>query len=276
MKIDAHQHFWQFNPQKDTWITDEMAVLKSDFLPEDLEPLLRQHQLDGCVAVQAGTSEKETLFLLDLAEKNSFIKGVVGWLDLCDENIQERLHLFSSYKKLKGLRHIVQAEADGFMLRKDFQRGISALEKYNFTYDILIFPHQLEEAIELVRTFPKQKFILDHCAKPYIKDEKITVWKNHIEKLASFKNVACKVSGLTTEAHWKTWKKETIKPYLDVVFNVFGTKRTLFGSDWPVSLLAGNYAKTVNLIENYIQQFPKTEQQQIMGLNAKNWYSLEN
>ncbi|QTE22596.1 amidohydrolase family protein [Polaribacter cellanae] len=276
MKIDAHQHFWQFNPQKDTWITNEMTVLKSDFFPKDLEPLLEQHLFDGCVAVQAGTSEKETLFLLHLAEKNPFIKGVVGWLDLCDKNIQERLHHFSTYKKLKGLRHIVQAEPNGFMLRKDFQRGILALEKHNLTYDILIFPHQLEEAIELVCKFPNQKFILDHCAKPYIKDKKITVWKNHIEKLASFKNVVCKVSGLSTEANWNTWKKETIKPYLEVVFNAFGTNRTIFGSDWPVSLLTGNYSKIVNLIEDYILQFSKTEQQQIMGLNAQEWYSLDN
>ncbi|QTD38508.1 amidohydrolase family protein [Polaribacter batillariae] len=276
MRIDAHQHFWQFNPQRDMWITDEMAVLQNNFLPKDLEPLLQKHQFNGCVAVQAATSEKETQFLLDLAKKNKFIKGVVGWLDLCNGNIQERLSYFSSYKNLKGLRHIVQAEPNGFMLRKDFQKGISALEKHNLTYDILIFPHQLEEAIELVTSFPKQKFILDHCAKPYIKDKKITVWKKHIEKLASFKNVACKVSGLATEADWSTWKKETIQPYLNVVFDSFGTKRTLFGSDWPVSLLAGDYTKTVGLIENYILQFSKIEQQQIMGLNAKDWYSLNN
>ena len=275
MKIDAHQHFWQYNPQRDRWINEEMSMLKHDFLPENLLPVLQQHQFDGCVAVQADSSEKETIFLLELAEDNAFIKGVVGWLDLCTENIDVRLHHFSKYKKLKGLRHIVQAEPDGFMLQKEFQHGISALEKYDFTYDILIFPHQLEEAIELVSKFSKQKFILDHCAKPYIKDNKINIWKKNIEKLARFKNVACKISGLTTEANWNSWNKKEIQPYLDVVFKAFENDRLLFGSDWPVSLLAGNYTETVGLIENYIQQFSKTEQQQIIGLNAINWYNLK-
>ncbi|WP_299396846.1 amidohydrolase family protein [uncultured Gelidibacter sp.] len=275
MKIDAHQHFWCFNPQRDAWITDDMAVLQRDFLPEDLQPLLQQHQFDGCVAVQADTSEKETEFLLNLAEKHPFIKGVVGWLDLGSDAIDERLEHFSTHKNLKGLRHIVQAEPDGYMLRKDFQRGISKLEQHNLTYDILIFPHQLEEAIALVNTFPNQKFILDHCAKPYIKDGKIKTWKRHIETLSGFENVACKVSGLTTEADWKHWNNTIIHPYLDVVFNAFGTKRTLFGSDWPVSVLAGTYAETVGLIEQYIAQFTETEQQHIMGLNAKTWYHLK-
>ena len=275
MKIDAHQHFWQYNPQRDRWINEEMSMLKHDFLPENLLPVLQQHQFDGCVAVQADSSEKETTFLLELAEDNAFIKGVVGWLDLCNENIDVRLNHFSKYKKLKGLRHIVQAEPDGFMLQKEFQHGISALEKYDFTYDILIFPHQLEEAIELVSKFSKQKFILNHCAKPYIKDNKINIWKKNLEKLARFKNVACKVSGLTTEANWNSWNQKEIQPYLDVVFKAFENDRLLFGSDWPVSLLAGNYTETVGFIENYIQQFSKTEQQQIIGLNAINWYNLK-
>lgn len=275
MKIDAHQHFWKFDAQRDAWITDDMSVLKRDFLPEDLQPLLQQNKFNGCVAVQADTSENETEFLLNLADQHAFIKGVVGWLDLCSDTINERLKHYSKYEKLKGIRHIVQAEPDGFMLRKDFQRGIAALEQYNLTYDILIFPHQLEDAIALVETFPKQKFIVDHCAKPYIKDGKIKTWQAHIEKLSHFENVACKVSGLTTEANWKTWNNFTFNPYLDVVFNTFGSKRTLFGSDWPVSLLAGNYSETVAVVKDYISRFSEIEQQQIMGLNAKTWYQLK-
>ncbi|HUH27940.1 amidohydrolase family protein [Gelidibacter sp.] len=275
MRVDTHQHFWIFDPQRDAWITDEMSVIQRDFLPEDLQPVLQQHQLDGCIAVQADTSEKETKFLLELADQHPFIKGVVGWVDLCSDTIEARLQYFSKYKKLKGLRHIVQSEPDGFMLRKDFQRGIAAMEKYKLTYDILIFPHQLEEAIELVKTFPKQKFILDHGAKPYIKDGKIKLWKSQMERLAGFENVACKVSGLTTEADWSSWDEATMQPYLDVVFNAFGTKRTLFGSDWPVSLLAGSYAETIALVEDYISKFSETEQQHIMGLNAKKWYHLK-
>lgn len=275
MKIDTHQHFWHFDPQRDAWITGDMAVIKRDFLPEDLEPLLHKHQFDGCIAVQADTSEAETKFLLDLADQYAFIKGVVGWLDLCGADIESRLDLFSKNNRLKGVRHIIQAEPDGFMLRKDFQRGISALEKYNLAYDILIFPHQLEEAMTLVSKFPKQRFILDHAAKPYIKAGKIEVWKRDMATLSNFENVACKVSGLTTEADWSLWDKTTMAPYLDVVFNAFGTKRTLFGSDWPVSLLAGKYDDTVALIEEYISKFSETEQQQIMGVNAKTWYHLK-
>ena len=275
MRIDSHQHFWHFDPVRDSWINEDMSVLKRDFLPQDLKPLLKENNFEGCIAVQADSSEKETEFLLNLAERNSFIKGVVGWLDLCSDTIEGRLEYFSKFEKLKGLRHIVQSEQKGFMLRADFQRGISALEKYKLTYDILIYPNQLEEAILLVEKFPNQQFILDHCAKPYIKDGKIKVWKSLIEELSAIDNVACKVSGLTTEADWTTWQKQQFEPYFEAIFDCFGTEKTIFGSDWPVSLLAGNYSTTLSLVENYIQKFTKSEQQQIMGLNAKNLYDIK-
>ncbi|CAM4185776.1 amidohydrolase family protein [Flavobacterium weaverense] len=275
MRIDSHQHFWHFDPVRDSWINEDMSVLQRDFLPKDLEPLLKENNFEGCIAVQADSSEKETEFLLNLAERNSFIKGVVGWLDLCSDTIEARLEYFSKFEKLKGLRHIVQSEQKGFMLRADFQRGISALEKYKLTYDILIYPNQLEEAILLVEKFSNQQFILDHCAKPYIKDGKIKVWKSLIEELSAIDNVACKVSGLTTEADWTSWQKQQFEPYFEAIFDCFGTERTIFGSDWPVSLLAGNYSTTLSLVENYIQKFTKSEQQQIMGLNAKNLYDIK-
>ncbi|MEM8521830.1 amidohydrolase family protein [Flavobacterium sp. PL12] len=275
MRIDSHQHFWHFDPVRDSWINEDMSVLQRDFLPKDLKPLLKENNFEFCIAVQADSSEKETEFLLNLAERNSFIKGVVGWLDLCSDTIEARLEYFSKFEKLKGLRHIVQSEEKGFMLRADFQRGISALEKYKLTYDILIYPNQLEEAILLVEKFPNQQFILDHCAKPYIKDGKIKVWKSLIEELSAIDNVACKVSGLTTEADWTTWQKQQFEPYFEAIFDCFGPERTIFGSDWPVSLLAGNYSTTLSLVENYIQKFTKSKQQQIMGLNAKNLYDIK-
>ena len=275
MRIDSHQHFWQYNPVRDSWIDAKMSALQQDFLPEDIESTLQQHSIEGCIAVQADSSEEETQFLLTIADSNSIVKGVVGWLDLCDANIDDRLKYFSEYKKLKGLRHIVQAEEKGFMLRSDFKRGISALEKYNLTYDILIYPHQIEEAIFLIKQFPNQKFILDHCAKPYINQGKIKNWKRLMEQLSLLDNVACKVSGLTTEANWESWNSKQLEPYLDVVFNCFGTKRTLFGSDWPVSLLAGSYSQTITLIEHYIQRFTLEEQRHIMGTNAKKWYDIK-
>ena len=275
MKIDSHQHFWNFDRQRDSWITDDMVRIQQDFSPADLQPLLKQHHFEGCVAVQADASQAETDFLLTLAEEHTFIKGVVGWLDLCSDRIEELLTHYSLNKKFKGVRYILQGQPKGTMFRTDFQRGIAAMESYNLAYDLLIYPNQLEEAIEFVAAFPKQKFILDHCAKPYIKAGKIKEWQDQMDRLASFENVACKVSGLTTEADWKNWKNSTINPYLDVVFNAFGTKRTLFGSDWPVCLLAGDYAKTVGLVEDYILKFSKTEQHQIMGRNAMEWYKLE-
>lgn len=177
MKIDAHQHFWQFNPQCDTWINEEMNVLKHNFLPEDLLPILQENKFDACVAVQADPSEEETKFLLQLAEDNNFIKGVVGWLDLCNENIDERLQHFSKYKKLKGLRHIVQAEPNGFMLQNNFLRGIAALEKYNLTYDILIYHNQLEDAIELVRKFPNPEEKLNGITKHIPLENRMTTAK---------------------------------------------------------------------------------------------------
>ncbi|TXD46781.1 amidohydrolase family protein [Polaribacter sp. IC073] len=275
MKIDAHQHFWQFNPQRDAWINEEMAVLKRDFLPEDLQPILKTNNIDGCIAVQADQSEKETEFLLGLAKDNSFIKGVVGWLDLCSDTIDERLAYYSKYEKLKGLRHIVQAEPAGFMLRKDFQRGIKALEKYNLTYDILVHYNQLEEVVEFVREFPNQKFVLDHIGKPSIKVGEIDTWKIQIEALATFPNVYCKASGLVTETSFNNWSYTDFVPYLEVVFNSFGVDRVLFGSDWPVCLLSGNYEKVLAIIERYILKFSVTEKELIMGKNAVAFYNLK-
>lgn len=275
MKIDAHQHFWQFNPQRDAWINEEMAVLKRDFLPEDLQSILKTNNIDGCIAVQADQSEKETEFLLGLAKDNSFIKGVVGWLDLCSDTIDERLAYYSKYEKLKGLRHIVQAEPAGFMLRKDFQRGIKALEKYNLTYDILVHYNQLEEVVEFVREFPNQKFVLDHIGKPSIKVGEIDTWKIQIEALATFPNVYCKASGLVTETSFNNWSYTDFVPYLEVVFNSFGVDRVLFGSDWPVCLLSGNYEKVLAIIERYILKFSATEKELIMGKNAVAFYNLK-
>jgi L-fuconolactonase len=274
MRIDAHQHFWQYNAERDAWIDNSMFMLRKDYMPNNLELLLQENKIDGCVAVQASTSEEETEFLLKLAEDHNFIKGVVGWLDLCDPNIEKRLKHFSKNPKLKGLRHIVQVEPPGFMLRADFQKGISLLEKFNLTYDILIYPYQLEETIALVSKFPKQKFILDHCAKPYIKEGKIDTWKFYIDSLSKFKNVACKISGLATEADWNSWNLSEIKPYLDVVINSFGSNRLMLGSDWPVCLLAGNYKDALSIVEDHIEDFSKINQEKIMGLTALEWYNL--
>jgi len=274
MRIDAHQHFWKFDPVRDSWITDEMSTIQRDFFPKDLEPLLNSNKIDGCIAVQANQSESETQFLLDLATKNQFIKGVVGWVDLRGNDIKDRLSYFSSFQLIKGFRHVVQAEPDGFLLDKKFREGIAALQDFNFTYDILVYPNQLKEAAEFIRHFPNQKFIIDHLAKPYIKAGKIDEWKKDLKQCSLFENVYCKLSGLVTEADWKNWKPQDLTPYLDTALELFGSCRLIYGSDWPVCLLAADYNQQLSVIENYISKLSSSEKTMIMGENAVRFYNL--
>ncbi|HEX9151238.1 MAG TPA: amidohydrolase family protein [Flavobacterium sp.] len=274
-RIDAHQHFWKFDPVRDSWIDGSMQKIQKDFLPEDLLPLLTKNKFSGCVAVQASQSIEETNFLLNLATKNDFIKGVVGWIDLLDDNIAERLAAFSSQKKLKGFRHVVQGEPDDFMLRNDFRNGISELKPFGYTYDILVFHRQLPAAIDLVNRFPDQAFVLDHIAKPDIKSGAIQSWKENIKELAKAENVICKISGMVTEANWHSWTMDDLKPYLDVIFENFSKKNLMFGSDWPVCNLAANYNLVVKTLEEYISQLPTQEQELIWHGNANTFYKLD-
>ncbi|MCR9265303.1 MAG: amidohydrolase family protein [Flavobacteriaceae bacterium] len=275
MKIDSHQHFWRYNPSSHAWIDSTMGVLKKDFLPEDLEPLLQNHELDGCVAVQADQSEAETDFLLKCAEEHPFIKGVVGWLDLCAEDIEEKLQEYSKNPLLKGLRHIVQDEPDEyFMLRPEFLRGISLLEKYGLTYDILIFPKHLSSALELVKLFPNQPFVVDHIAKPKINGKIEPCWEHYMNQLGQQDHVYCKASGMVTEAKWGKWSKSDFIPYLDVVFQSFGAERLMFGSDWPVCLLSAEYKQVNCILTQYLTKYPRESRKQVMGLTAQKFYKL--
>ncbi len=275
MRIDAHQHFWKYDSFHHAWINESMYPIRKDFMPGDLWPILKENNIDGSIAVQALQSETETEFLLACAEKNAFIKGVVGWLNLLSKNVEERLLHYSKNKLFKGVRHIVQAEADEFMLQPDFQYGLSKLEPNNLTYDILIFPHQLKAACVLVKKFPLQKFVVDHLAKPLIKDGIIDGWKQDIEELAKFPNVHCKVSGFATEADKESWEPSHFKPYLDIIFNAFGTDRILYGSDWPVCLLAADYREQLGVVESYIENFSEEDKKKVMGENAVTFYALE-
>jgi len=276
MHIDSHQHFWQYQPQRDRWITDEMAVLKRDFLPSDLIPELGKHHVDGCVTVQVDQSEQETMSLCALADRFPVIKGVVGWVNLCAPDVRKRLKHFSPFEKLRGFRHIVQAEPDDrYMVREDFMAGIARLAEFNFTYDILIYPRQLPSALELVSKFPGQRFVIDHMAKPLIRSRTIEPWAEHMRVIATHPHVYCKVSGLITEADWRNWRESDLRPYLDVVFEAFGPDRLMFGSDWPVCLLAGNYERVKTLVLKYIRELPPGEQEKILGLNAVRFYRLK-
>lgn len=274
-RIDSHQHFWRFDPVRDSWINDEMQAIKRDFLPEDLAPILLENTIDGCVAVQADQSEEQNAFLLELAAANPFIKGIVGWVDLRAENIKESLDFYKQYDKMKGFRHVLQGEEDrAMMLKPEFKRGISELSNYDFSYDILIYPDQLKYTEEFVKTFPNQRFVIDHIAKPNIKDRNIDDWKTDIEAVAKQSNVLCKVSGMVTEADWQNWKTEDFLPYLDVIFQAFGANRIMYGSDWPVCEVAGGYQKMISIVEAYTSKLSVTEQNMFWGQNAINFYKL--
>lgn len=274
MKIDAHNHFWNYDAVKHSWIDGTMAAIQHSFLPQQFEKILVDNGIDGCVAVQVEQNAEENNFLLALADENLFIKAVVGWVDLTANDLSEQLQQLSHYKKLKGFRHIAQAEANDFLSAKAIINGVSKLAQYNFTYDILVFPNQLPAAIELVKACPNQKFVLDHLAKPYIKTGEIQQWKKDITQLAQLDNVSCKLSGMVTEADWKDWKTNDFYPYLDVAFETFGTSRLLYGSDWPVCLLAADYQKVKNILETYTHTLSTTEQQQFWGNNAIDFYNI--
>ncbi|MBC7417535.1 MAG: amidohydrolase family protein [Pedobacter sp.] len=276
MRLDAHQHFWIFDPVRDSWIDESMAAIRRDFLPEDLAEILEKYEFDGCVAVQADQTEEQNDFLLNQAGKNAFIKAIVGWVDLSANNIEDRLDYYQDYPLFKGFRHVLQGEAQrDLMLTPAFKNGISKLEKYKFTYDLLIFTDQINYAKKLAAQFPNQKFVLDHLAKPFIKSQEITDWRRDIKAIAQLENVSCKLSGMVTEADWKTWKASDFDSYLDVVFEAFGTKRLLFGSDWPVCIIAGGYGKALSILTRYTQQLSHTEQQDIFGNNAALFYNIK-
>ncbi|MDB5006609.1 MAG: Amidohydrolase [Mucilaginibacter sp.] len=275
IKIDAHQHFWKFDPVRDSWIDDAMAVIQKDFYPNDLKPILDKHGIDGCIAVQADQSEAETELLLSLADHNDFIKGVIGWTDLQANNVGERLAYHKDFKKLKGFRHVLQGEPDrAMMLNPKFMNGINALKRHDFTYDILIFPDQLGYTHQFVKAFPGQRFVINHIAKPDIKNKNIERWANGVRAIAKHENVWCKVSGMITEADRNNWVLADFEPYLDVVFEAFGSKRLMFGSDWPVCNVAGGYQQMLSVVKNYTSKLSGDEQARFWGLNAIEFYNL--
>ena len=272
MKLDAHQHFWSYDAAQYPWIPQGSA-LHRNWLPGDLAPLLAAAGLDGCIAVQARQTAEESRWLLELAEHHAIIKGVVGWVDLRAARVGEELAVLARHPRFVGVRHVVQDEPDDdFMLGADFLRGIGALRAHQLTYDILIVPRQLPAAIALAKRFPKQPFVLDHIAKPGIKAGTLSPWREQIRELAKAPNVLCKVSGMVTEADAKAWKAADFRPYLDVVFEAFGEDRLMFGSDWPVCLLAAEYAQVFALVRDYIAPLSVEAQAKMFGGNAARFY----
>lgn len=273
MRIDSHQHFWEYDPQQYPWITDKLARIRRSFLPPDLEPNLKAAGLDGCIAVQARQTLEENRFLLGLADRYPFIKGVVGWVDLRADDVERELEEFARHRKFVGVRHVAQDERDDrFLVGKDFLRGISKLKQFDLAYDILIFPKQLPAAIELVNRFPEQRFVLDHIAKPNIREQEMEPWRTLIRELAKASNVTCKVSGMVTEASWLSWKEQDFTPYLEVVAEAFGFDRLMYGSDWPVCLLSREYTEVHRIVDEWLKDHRASPD--VWGENCSRFYKL--
>jgi L-fuconolactonase len=276
MTIDAHHHMWKYTVAEYGWITPEQRVIHRDFLPEDLEPLMHHFGIEGTVAVQARQTLEETTWLLGLSEKHPLIRGVVGWVPLTDgAAVKRSLEQFAGNRRLRGVRHVVQDEPDPrYILRKDFNEGVSTLHDLGLRYDILVFERQLPAAIEFVDRHPNQTFILDHIAKPRIKDKIISPWDRNMRELARRQNVYCKLSGMVTEADTQRWTPADLQPYIDVVLAAFGPRRIMYGSDWPVMLLAGDYVRWYGTVNNAIAKLSKAEQDRIMGGTAAEAYGI--
>ena len=274
MTLDAHQHFWQYDPERHAWIDDSMAAIRRDFLPGTLEPHLSAHGIDGCVAVQADQTTAENDFLLGLARDHAFIRGVVGWVDLADTAVEAQLDRYAGEERFVGVRHVVQAEGPGFLDRKDFRAGLKLLREYGLTYDILIYHHQLQESTRLVTDFPDLLFVVDHIAKPVIAGQPDEEWVNHLRSLARHENVYCKLSGMVTEVPTGDWTPQLLQPYVETVLEAFGTDRVMYGSDWPVCLTVADYTGQLEALRYTCAELSGDEQAALFGGNTARFYGL--
>jgi L-fuconolactonase len=274
MRIDAHQHYWRYDPVEYDWIDETMTPLRRDFLPEDVAPDMAAMGFDAAVAVQASQTPIETRRLLDLADRYSSVAGVVGWVDVQAVDLERQLEALVAHPRLVGLRHIVQSEPDDFLARPAFRRGIAALERHDLPYDVLIYERQMPAAIDFVRAFPRQRFVLDHVGKPDIRRGRIDAWQTQLRRLAELPNVCCKLSGLVTEADWRTWTAGRIRPYIETACEAFGPDRLMIGSDWPVCTLAADYARTMTLVIDALADWSEAERDAVLGGTATRFWKL--
>lgn len=274
--IDVHHHLWRYDPERYAWIDDTMTILRRDYLPAEFDMELKSAQITGSVVVQAQQSLEETDWLLSLASSSEHLLGVVGWAPISRPDFPDILQRLSRHPKLKGLRHIIQDEPDDrFILRPDFNRGIGAIRASDLVYEILIHERHLSFAIEFVRRHPDQRFVLDHLAKPRIRDRKMHPWKTQLAELARCDNVHCKLSGLVTEADWRTWTANDLRPYFGIALDAFGPRRLMAGSDWPVCLLASSYARRWDTVHDFLGQLSPPDRDAILGNNAIELYRLQ-
>jgi L-fuconolactonase len=276
LRVDSHQHFWQYTAQEFDWINEPMAAIRRDLLPSDLRPVLDQSGIDMTVAVQARQSLEETEWLLTLAKRNLWISGVVGWVPLIDANVLGILERITANEPgFKGVRHVLQAEPGSYMERQDFNDGLSQLVPLGLAYDVLIHEGQLPFAIALADRHPEQHMVLDHVAKPRIAAHEFEPWATNIREIAKRPNIHCKLSGMITEADCSAWTDEDLEPYFGAILEAFGPSRIMFGSDWPVCLVAGSYERWATLVRNWIKELSVSEQDHILGLNAAHFYNLK-
>lgn len=274
--IDAHHHLWRYTSEAYGWISPQMEVLRRDFVAHDLDRELRAAGVNGSVVVQARQSVEETRWLLDVAAEDEAIRGVVGWLPLVSAELPAMLREFADRDKLKGVRHVVQDEPDDdFILREDFNRGVAALLDTGLVYDILVHERHLPQATRFVERHPQQMFVLDHLAKPRIRERVLEPWRENLMRLAEHKNVFCKLSGLVTEADWSAWTLDDLRPYMDAALEAFGAERLIAGSDWPVCLLASGYGRWWEALREWAAGIDEGEREQIFGLTAKRIYQLK-
>jgi len=272
MKIDSHQHFWQYSVEEYDWMEENMSLIQHDFMPDDLVDVQSTIGFEGSIAVQARTSLVENDFLLALAETNDLVKGVVGWVDLLAPDVEAQLEQYADNPYFVGVRHVLQCEDPGFMLGEAFLNGISKLPAFNLKYDILIYAKQLVESFEFASKFPNQAFVIDHIAKPDIKQRQFEDWAENISKMAELENCYCKLSGMVTETDWENWAKSDFYPYIDTVLELFGPQRLMIGSDWPVALLGGDYHSVMSIVIDYIQKLSYDEQKLILGETCESFY----
>lgn len=272
--IDAHQHFWKYDPGEYGWIDEPMAALRRDFLPSDARREMDAAGVEGSIAVQARQTLEETRWLLELADRHPFVRGVVGWVDLQAPDVDAQLEGFAGHAAFVGVRHIVQAEPDGFLERPAFLYGIGQLDRFDLAYDILVYARQLPAAVAFARRFPRQRFVLDHLGKPNVRGNGHRDWKGHIDALAALPNVWCKLSGLVTEADWRAWTPGQLRPYLDGALEAFGPSRLMIGSDWPVCLVAATYGDTMALVRDTLGEYSPDERAAVLGRTAQEFWRL--
>jgi len=275
MIIDAHQHFWQVGRFEYPWLTRELGVLYRDYLPEDLEPVLKQNKVAQTVLVQASNSLEETKWLLQLADANQFIAGVVGWVDLKSPLVSDQLDEFLRHKKFKGVRHLVESEpVDDWLVQPEVLAGLAVLEARNIPYDLLVHPRHLKFVPQVIEACPKLRMVIDHLAKPPIASGAVAEWRTEFAALAKFPQLSCKLSGLVTEANHASWSIDELQPFVSVALDAFGPDRLIFGSDHPVCLLAASYERVLESFQTLLADLGSGMKERVFSTNAIEFYGI--